>query len=40
MLRRLLREQIDVVANGGAPLNVAFVPGTETIELESGQFIG
>lgn len=38
MLRRLLREQIDVVAGGGDPLNVAFVPGAETIELESGQY--
>ena len=24
--------------DGGDPLNVAFVPGTETIELESGQY--
>ena len=39
MLRRLLREQIDVVAGGGDPLNVGFTPGTEVVELESGQFI-
>jgi phenylpropionate dioxygenase-like ring-hydroxylating dioxygenase large terminal subunit len=38
MLRRLLREQIDVVATGGHPMNVAFEPGTETINLTSGQY--
>jgi hypothetical protein len=38
MLRRLLREQIDIVAAGGNPMNVAFEPGTETINLAVGQF--
>jgi nitrite reductase/ring-hydroxylating ferredoxin subunit len=39
MLRRLLREQIDVVAAGGDPMNVAFEPGSELISLESGQHV-
>jgi nitrite reductase/ring-hydroxylating ferredoxin subunit len=38
MLRRLLAEQMEIVANGGDPLNVAFEPGRETIPLECGQF--
>jgi hypothetical protein len=38
MLRRLLQQQIEIVAAGGDPLNVAFEPGRELVELECGQF--
>ena len=37
-LRRLLREQIAIVAAGGNPLNVAFEPGQELVRIECGQF--
>ena len=37
-LRRLLEQQAEVVAAGGNPINVAFEPGTETVQLEVGQF--
>ena len=37
-LRRLLEHQAEIVAAGGNPMNVAFEPGTETVELEVGQF--
>jgi hypothetical protein len=39
MLRRLLQQQVQVVAAGGDPLNVGFEPGSELISLECGQFI-
>jgi phenylpropionate dioxygenase-like ring-hydroxylating dioxygenase large terminal subunit len=39
LLRRLLRQQMDVVASGGDPINTAFEPGTETIDLEAGTFV-
>jgi phenylpropionate dioxygenase-like ring-hydroxylating dioxygenase large terminal subunit len=38
MLRRLFREQLEIVANGGDPMNVAFESGKETINMNGGQF--
>lgn len=37
-LRRLLRDQMKIVAEGGDPMNVAFAPGEELVKVESGQF--
>lgn len=39
MLRRLLKQQVDHVAAGGDPLNLAFEPGSEWVQLEAGQFL-
>jgi hypothetical protein len=33
-----LQQQIEVVASGGGPLNVAFETGAELVALEYGQF--
>lgn len=38
MLRRLLQRQIDGLRAGRDPLNVAFEPGREVVDLEAGQF--
>ena len=38
MLRRLLQQQAQIVAEGGDPLNVGFEPGSELVTLECGQF--
>lgn len=38
LLRRLLTQQIEVVAAGGDPLNTAFQPGRELVNLECGQY--
>ena len=38
MLRRLLQQQMQIVADGGDPLNVGFEPGSELVALECGQF--
>lgn len=37
-LRRLVREQLALVAAGGDPMNVAFVEGQETVHIRSGQY--
>ncbi len=37
-LRRLLRDQVALVAAGGDPLNVAYEPGTELVRIECGQY--
>lgn len=38
ILRRLLREQMAVVADGGDPFNTAFQPGDEVVQIEAGQY--
>ena len=38
MLRRLLRDQMTVVADGGNPLNVAFEAGNEVVQIKAGQY--
>ena len=38
MLRRLLQQQVDIVAAGGDPLNVAFEPGREVVAMACGQY--
>jgi nitrite reductase/ring-hydroxylating ferredoxin subunit len=38
MLRRLLRQQIDVVADGGNPIGVAYEAGKELMKFEAGQY--
>ncbi|MCB0991903.1 MAG: Rieske 2Fe-2S domain-containing protein [Acidimicrobiales bacterium] len=37
-LRRLFREQMENVAGGGDPLNVAFDEGDELVQIECGQY--
>lgn len=39
MLRRQLKQQLEAIAAGGDPINVAFEPGAEGVALEAGQFI-
>jgi hypothetical protein len=39
LLRRMLRRQIDVVAQGGDPIGVAFAPGDVLRVVEAGAFI-
>jgi hypothetical protein len=38
MMRRMLREQIKAVAQGGDPLGVAFDPEGAMIKVPSGNF--
>jgi hypothetical protein len=38
MLRRLVREQIEIVQKGGDPQGVTFDPTKEVIEVRSGNF--
>ena len=38
LLRRLFKQQLAALAAGLHPINVAFEPGTELVELEVGQF--
>ena len=37
-LRRLFRKQMDLVADGGDPINVAFTPGDELVQTGCGQY--
>ena len=37
MLRRLLQQQMQIVADGGDPINVGFEPGSELVAMECGQ---
>ena len=39
MLRRQLKQQLDALALGQDPINLAFEPGQEAVDLEAGQFI-
>jgi nitrite reductase/ring-hydroxylating ferredoxin subunit len=39
MLRRLLKQQLDALKAGKDPLNVAFEPGHDVVDLEAGQFL-
>lgn len=39
MLRRQLRQQLEAIQAGKDPLNIAFEPGSEMVELEAGQFL-
>ena len=39
MLRRVFRQQMAVVADGGDPINVAFSEGTQTVQTECGQYV-
>jgi nitrite reductase/ring-hydroxylating ferredoxin subunit len=38
MMRRALREQIGVVADGGDPVNVSFDPAAPVVAVDAGQF--
>ncbi len=38
MLRRLLRDQIEIAQAGGTPMNVAYEPGSEWVPMNSGQY--
>lgn len=38
MLRRVFRDQMDLVADGGDPVNVAFEDGDDLVEIACGQF--
>ncbi len=39
LLRRLLKQQVDVVKAGKDPINVGFEPGSEWVQMEAGQFL-
>ena len=39
MLRHLLRSQVDIVADGGDPVGVAFDEASAYVKFDAGQFL-